>query len=192
MYMYMLLIYLLNLLQCTHCSGCDCYAYVYDGANYGGRSLLLRHQNANFLEDWFDNRVESAIIVGPCYWIFYQNFFTGRTSVMRPGNYPTAAYWGGPGNDISSARALPPPGTVAIALFQNSHFQGRMLVLYNSIRYLHYHDFEDHVSSIIVTGGSWNIYDQRQYTGAYSRLGRGDYPDVPHFGHDKISSIRKN
>ena len=175
------------------CRGCECQAVVYDRANYGGRSLLIRQQNADLNLDFFDNRVESIKIYGTCDFILYEHpRFEGRSYVLRPGNYYSSHAWGDSGNSISSARALPPRGTTAISLFQHPNFRGRMAVLYNSDRFLRYIDFDDHLSSAIVTGGTWSVYDHPYYTGASVRLTTGHYPNgIFRLGHDIVSSVRR-
>ena len=92
-------------------SGCGCSLLAYDHANYGGRSLLIKQQNANFGNDYFNDRLESAIIQGNCQWLLYRDhLFLGNSHLLSPGYYPSAVSWGGVGNHITSARALPPRG----------------------------------------------------------------------------------
>ena len=92
-------------------SGCGCNLLAYDHSNYYGRSLLVKQQNANFGNDYFNDRVESAIIQGNCQWLLYRDhLFLGRSHLLNPGYYPSAVNWGGSGNHITSARALPPAG----------------------------------------------------------------------------------
>ena len=114
---------------------------------------------------------------------------------MNPGNYASPASWGGPANQISSARALPPPGTTAIALFQDSDFRGRMLVLSGSSSSLPFVDFNDKLTSVIVTGGTWRLYEHTNYQGSSVDLGTGQYSSSsalnPAGGNDIISSVRK-
>lgn len=183
----------MNLQLCIY-SGCGCDAIVYDGTNYGGRSLLLRQQNAKIANDNFNDRTESAKIFGTCSWIFYKHSdFKGESYILTPGNYPSPSSWGGQANSITSARALPPAGTKAIILFQNSDFEGRMLVLYRSQSSLPFLNFNDKTSSIIITGGSWTVYNHSDFKGSLKTLGPGHYPTSgPLGGNDKISSVRSN
>ena len=155
---------------------------MYDHANFGGRSLLILQQSADFANDWFNNRVESAIISGSCSWILYNGvnfnrdtYATGRSYILQPGRYNTPISWGGPGNHISSARALPPDGTRAIALFQHADFEGRMTVLYRSANHFPSLEFDDEVGSAIITGGTWRLYEHSNYRGGYTQLGAGHY-----------------
>ena len=179
-------------------SSCDCRLTVYDHINFGGRSLLILQQNALFINDWFNDRVESAVITGSCVWIFYedknfnrQTYTTGNTHILQPGRYNTPISWGGPGNHISSARVLPPDGTIAIALFQHADFEGRMMVLYESDNHFKALDFNDEVHSVIITGGTWKLYEHSNYQGEHTQLSAGHYPNLQTFtiGNDEISSV---
>ena len=178
-------------------SACDCRLTVYDHENYGGRSLLILQQNADFRNDWFNDRVESAVISGSCSWIFYghknfnEEWQTGISYFLRPGRYNSAISWGGPGNHITSARALPPDGTIAIVLFAHGDFDGRMTVLYGSSSHLPSLEFGDAVSSVIVIGGTWRVYERSYYQGTYTQLGTGHYRRMSSYsvGNDRISSV---
>ena len=109
-------------------SVCGCDLIAYDNSNFGGRSLLIRQQNAHFSNDYFNDRMDSAIVQGRCQWLLYQHSnFRGRRYIVDPGRYPSPANWGGSANYISSARALPPRGIVCtlatvLMTFQHEHF----------------------------------------------------------------------
>ena len=168
---------------------CGCDVYAYDGPNYSGRQLLIRQQNARFNNDFFNDRVESLKIHGKCTYLFYENDnFLGNVFIKTPGYYASLANFG---NSISSARALPPQGTNAILLFEHINYAGRMVALYSSQQDLPFLDYNDHISSVIVTGGSWTLYDHSNYHGSYQTIGVGYYPQPP-VGNDRISSIRNN
>lgn len=113
--------------------------------------------------------------------------------LLTAGYYSSAPRWGGSGNQISSARALPPDNTVAICLFQHANYQGRMLVLYGSNSHLPSLNFGDAISSIIITGGTWTLFEHSNYRGRSSRLVQGEYPDLHsfHIGGDSVSSVRR-
>ena len=167
---------------------------LYDHGNYDGRQLLIKQQNADFGNDYYHDRAESAQVEGYCRWLLYEHaLFVGHAHLISAHDYPSSVGWGGSGNRISSARALPPPGTEAVALFQHGHFTGRMLVLYASDPNLPLIDFNDQVSSFIITGGSWTFYEHTDYGGSYCTFEVGDYTGPPHcIGHDVVSSVRKN
>lgn len=174
-------------------SACECNADVFDSGNYGGRVLRISQQNAHFTNDFFNDRVESIHSHGNCKWLFHEHKnFLGSTHLLRAGYYASAPSWGGPGNQISSARALPPDGTTAIVLFQHDIYRGRMLVLYGSEPNFPFVNFGDHVSSVIVTGGTWTLYEHSNYQGRSSRLGPGEYSNIHSsgVGGDSVSSVR--
>ena len=83
--------------------------------------------------DHFQDIASSAKVDGNCRWILYEHgVFGGRSYIVDPGSYLSAQLWGGPGNQLSSLRVLPPRRTSAIVLFEHSNFNGRMLVFYHS------------------------------------------------------------
>ena len=160
---------------------------------------MILQQNADFSNDRFNNRVESAVISGSCTWILYDGvhfnratYSTGRSHNVRQGRHNTAISWGGPGNRISSARALPPDGTIAIALFEHADFEGRMTVLYRSTNNFRALDFDDQVGSVIVTEGFWTLYQYSNYRGKSTWLRYGHYRDISGFriGGNQLSSVQ--
>ena len=154
---------------------------------------MLSQQNAYFGNDFFNDRVESINLKGKCKWLFYQHGnFLGSSHLLRAGYYASAPRWGGRGNQISSARALPPDGTRAICLFQHGNYQGRMLVLYGSHSNLPAVDFNDHISSVLITGGKWRLYEHTHFIGRSVSLGPGEYPSIHglRIGGDTVSSLK--
>ena len=95
---------------------------------------------------------------------------------------------------ISSARALPPEHTTSILLFDHINYQGRMLALYTSSNHLPSLDFSDHISSVIVTGGHWTLFQHTNFTGISQGFGVGEYSNI-HLevvGGDSVSSVRRD
>ena len=179
---------------------CGCNLRAYDKTFYRGRMLLLKQQNANFLNDYYNDRVESVKVLGRCQWILYQHInFLGTSYILKPGRYPYPKRWGGVRNQISSARALPPKGKVAIVLFQHSYYRGRMLTLYTSNRNFLKLNFNDKMSSFIITGGRWTLYKHINYRGVRMTRGPGKYPTRKSWsrfwistpGNDQVSSVKR-
>ena len=175
----------------------SCSMRGYDNRNYRGRSIYIQQQNSDFRNNYFNDKLESLRLYGSCQWLLYQHInFEGQSYIVNgPGGYPSPHNWGGTGNRISSARALPPKGTKAIALFQHSTYRGRMLVLYGSNSNLPHLNFNDQVSSFIVIGGSWTLFEHINYQGRHATFGPGQY-SIHSLrgvgGNDKVSSVRKN
>ena len=70
-----------------------------------------------------------------------------------------------------------------------------MLVLTGSSKSLPSLAFNDKLSSFIITGGRWTLYEHVSYKGRSVTYGTGQYT-IPSLkgagGNDKISSIKKN
>lgn len=165
----------------------------YDDENFGGRSLLVEQQNAAFANDDFNERIESVKVRGSCDWLLHRDSnFQDDTYHLVPGDYGSPGDWGGNPNQISSARALPPEGTEAIALFGKSGFKRRMVVLYASTGDLSNINFNERVSSFIITGGRWALYKKTNYRDHKGTFGKGLYSTLPKgVGNDIVTSVRK-
>ncbi len=174
----------------VHVSGfiCRCRAELYQHSNFGGTKKTLQGRISCLTSIGFNDVVSSAKIIGTCDWIFYTDCSYGKDpAILRPGNYGWVAYWG-QGNDIlSSIRPVPPSGTVAIVLYEHYNNEGRELVLYVSV--LSLPNFNDIVSSVAVTGGSWRLYQHNGFKGSGVTVGVG-YTQGPG-GNDYISSVQK-
>ena len=85
---------------------------------------------------------------------------TGYTSVIGTGSYPefSTSTFGIPENSLSAVRCLPEEGTQAIALFEDGHYVGQMQVIYSSNSNLALTNFDNRVSSFIITGGTWEFF----------------------------------
>ena len=67
-------------------------------------------------------------------------------------------FCGLPDNTLSAVRCLPAEGTPAIALFIHYYYFGRTQVLYSSSPNLELTNFDNTVSSLVITGGVWELY----------------------------------
>ena len=95
---------------------------------------------------------------------------------------------GGSGDHLSSAGVLPSRGSKAIVLFEHDHYNGRMLTLYGSLN--EFTLFNDRVSSIIVIGGTWKIYEHRVYRGRSQTLNSSEYLTGFDIGDNGLSSVQ--
>ena len=162
---------------------------LYDNRNYGGISLLIIEQNADFGWDWYHDRADSAKVEGPCTWIaYYDQGYLGQHMIIDKDFTDLGSHK----NQFSAARVLPPPGTVAIAIFEHSNYNGRMVVLYDSIPNLSSVNFQDSMSSFIVIAGTWTLYEHPNYYGRSATYGPGTKSSGPgSLGHDTLSSVKK-
>ena len=91
--------------------------------------------------------------------------FQGDLSFLLAGSYPIWHTWAQANDVLTSVRCLPPDGTTAIVLFGGSDFRGEMHVLFGSRSDLSILNFDDATSSIIITGGTWKLYESANYRG---------------------------
>ena len=135
---------------------------------------------------------------GMCQWLLYEHInFEGLSYIMSQDSYSTPSNWNGTLNRISSARVLPPQGTKAIVMFEHINYRGRMVVLYKSNSDLSALDFNDQLSSFIITGGEWTIYEHINFQGESATSGPVKYRYTSTGGalgkagvNDFISSIK--
>ena len=162
---------------------------VYKHTSYGGRSLLISQQNADFRNDFFNDIVSSMKITGTCNWLVYTDVnFEGTSFLLTPGDYPSYTSW--VNDKLSSARVLPPAGTTAIMLFEHHDFLGRMLTLYSSESDLRNRNFNDVLGSFIITGGTWTLYQHINYGGSSASFSTSAYKLLPSsLTNDDISSV---
>ena len=122
-------------------------------------------------------------------------FYSGYTSVIGPGNYPqfSTSTFGIPENSLPAVRCLPEEGTQALVLFEDGHYVGQMQVIYSSNPNFAFTNFDNAVSSFIITGGTWEFYSGANYTGSMVTHGQGRYP-TPFFlgpiANDDLMSVR--
>ena len=176
---------------------------LYDGA-IGSSQLVLTASDSSLVDNRWDNRASSAVVSGGCQWILYDvASFVDRSSssspvspsVIGPGSYPfsTIPTFGLRNNVLSAVRCLPAKGTPAIALFRHHLYFGDMQVIYSSSPHLAFTNFDNTVSSFIITGGVWELYSGANYTGSMVTHGQGLYP-APFFlrpiVNDALTSVR--
>ena len=168
----------------------------------GSSQLQLTTDDSSLADNGWNNKASSAVVSGGCQWILYDgaNYAENTSSpvspsVIGPGSYPWN-YWttfGLPDNVLSSVRCLPAEGTPAIALFLHHHYFGEMQVFNSSNSHLALTNFDNTVSSFIITGGVWELYSGANYTGSMVTHGQGLYP-TPFFLrpilNDHLTSVR--
>ena len=168
---------------------------LYDGDIGSSPSLELTTTDSSLADDW-DDRASSAVVSGGCQWILYGTAgFSGSSSVIGPGSYPfiNIPTFGLPNNELSAVRCLPAEGTPTIVLFERRLYFGDMQVINSSNPNLALTNFDDTVSSLVITGGVWELYSGTNYTGSMVTLEQGLYP-TPFFltpiGNNDLTSVR--
>jgi len=173
---------------------CDCAVKLYSEPNFQGRSIDVIHtQNARLANEGFAAQAASAQLVGTCSWLFYDSEnFQGNAYLLYPGDYYSNLAWGAQGKSLSSLRSLPPEGTVAIALFDEFNFKGRMVVVHASVNNLQtVYNFNDKTNSVVVVNGTWKLCENSNYQGASIKVPpRYHYPNgIGTLTYNRVSSI---
>ena len=171
---------------------------LYDSGDLSGQPLVQITNDSVSNSSWND-MVSSIQLNGGCQWILYQHSFEssgypGDSSVVGPGpeTYLNATC-GIPDNSLTSVRCLPASGTVAILLFEHYKYYGRELELRSSNANPTSDNFDDLTSSIIITGGTWQLYSESDYQGESVTVGEGFY-NISYLSdtisNDALSSVR--
>ena len=185
---------------------CSFLAYstltLYDDDLGSPRSLTLTTSDSSLADNGWDNIATTAIVSGGCQWILYDtaDFEENVSSIIRPpvispGSYPFSSIptFGLPNDVLSAVRCLPAEGTPAIVLFSDHFYFDQMQVIYSSNPNLALTNFDNMVSSFIITGGTWELYSEANYYGSRVTLGQGHYPTayfLRPIANDDLTSIR--
>ena len=157
---------------------------LYDRDIGSSPSLQLTTDDSFLADDDWDNRTSSVVVSGECQWILYDlaDFEENNNipSVIGPGNYPfnssnNETTFGLPDNALSAVRCLPAEGTPAVTLFEHHQYFGEMQVINSSNQCLALTNFDNAVSSFIITGGTWELYSKANYTGSNVTRGKDLY-----------------
>ena len=169
---------------------------LYDGDIGSSPSFELTTSASSLDDIGWNNRASSAVVTGGCQWILYGAAgFSGSTSVIGPGSYPefSTSTFGIPENSLSAVRCLPARDSPALVIFEHGHYVGQMQVIDSSNPNLGLTNFDNAVSSFIITGSRWELYSGVNYTGSMVTLGQGLYP-TPFFlrpiANDDLTSVR--
>lgn len=83
---------------------------------------------------------------------------------------------------------------MSIILFKHAHFQGKTLLLNESVStFSPEYGFDEKVSSIRVTSGTWRLYQHSNYSGRYLEVIPGSYNmDIftNSIGNDVVTSVQ--
>jgi len=173
---------------------------LYQHSNRRGARLVLTNDDSTLTNNGFWNDQTSSLrVTGPCQWILYlHSNYLGSSSVVGPGTRDYEFGYGSngfrlPNDAITSVRCLPAVNTENLVLFQHYYYGGRKLVLSTSNPDLRNGGFNEDASSLVITGGTWELHSAINYLGSYIRLGKGLYStptSLSPIANDDLSSIR--
>lgn len=139
------------------------------------------------VDEIVDNSSESAMVIDTreSAWLIYSEpHFQGECDVVESTANLVATR-----ERVRSFRPIP-RNTPCIALFEYSGYRGRMRVVTGPTTSLG--EFNDRVTSVIVTSFIWDLFEHNDYGGKSVRLRPGRYrdPAAVGLGNDTLSSLR--
>ena len=160
--------------------------------DFRGGSITANGPVPDFNQSGLNNRASSVVVSNGSWEVCDGPGFSGRCVVLRPGQYPSLNEMG-LNNRISSARPVaavtPRPGLGQVTLYEHSNFRGRSVTLDRRAERLE--GFRNAASSAVITGGSWEFCDRREFGGRCVVLSPGRYPSLGSMGmNDNVSSLR--
>lgn len=174
----------------------------YEQGNFQGRSFTTERQINNFERFGFNDRASSVEVIGNRWEVCEDIRFRGRCVVLRPGKYPSLAAMGL--NDrVSSVKAInrnariddrryaPLPVAAQVTFYQQENFGGQSFTTDQGILNFQSQNFNDRASSVLVTGGQWEVCEDARFGGRCAILREGRYPSLAAVGlNNRISSTR--
>jgi uncharacterized protein YcfJ len=175
----------------------------YEQGNFQGRSFTTERQVNNFERFGFNDRASSVEVIGNRWEVCEDVRFRGRCMVLRPGKYPSLAAMGL--NDrVSSVKAVNrnariddgryaalPAVAAQVTFYQQENFGGQSFTTEQGVQNFQTQNFNDRASSVLVTGGQWEVCEDARFGGRCAILREGRYPSLAAVGlNDRISSTR--
>lgn len=187
------------LAACLALAGAHAAAQVtlFEHDDFGGRSVQLRGEAADFAGFGFNDRASSLLVQGGMWEVCQDRAFRGTCVVLRPGRYrslseinlndrvssarPMRGGWQG-GHDRHEPR---------IVFFEHDDFRGARQRSESDRADLASSGFNDRASSIDVVAGDWQVCEHAGFQGRCAVLRPGRYPTLSPYGlNDVVSSAR--
>ncbi|TAG75411.1 MAG: hypothetical protein EAZ24_10225 [Burkholderiales bacterium] len=155
--------------------------------NFRGRCQALPPGNYPDLGSQLDNKIVSARSLSPA-----QN----SAPPARPPAEPVTAAPGpvvtGPIGSYGNSSYQPQPyDRTRVEVFTDPNFTGQAVTLDGDIANLRNTGFNDRIQSMRVFGGTWEMCENRDFSGVCMTFGPGDYRRLPPQLDRAISSIRQ-
>ena len=178
----------------------------YEQGNFQGRSFTTERQINNLERFGFNDRASSVEVTGNRWEVCEDVRFRGRCAVLRPGKYPSLASMG-LSDSVSSVKPVnrdarvderryaPAPAAAQITFYQQENFGGASFTTEQGVQNFQNQNqnrnFNDRVSSVLVTSGQWEVCEDARFSGRCAILRAGRYPSLAATGlNDRISSAR--
>jgi uncharacterized protein YcfJ len=186
---------------------------LYEREDFRGQAFTAQGTVENLERQGLGDRAASVVVQGNRWerWeVCEDRGFRGRCVLLRPGQYASLAAMG-LNNRIASVRvaerdsrdgdrvdppvpqqALPAPRVSHIDLYTDEAFQGRAFTTNDAVADFGRLGFNDRASSVVVTGGRWEVCRDVGFHSPCIVLSPGQYPSLAALGfNDRISSVRE-
>lgn len=163
----------------------------FQGNSFSAHDYVVRMSavDANF--SWQD-RISSCVITDDAWIVYKDSEYRGGSAYLPPGRYPDGDAMRIGGDVMSSARRVPHYADPDpwILLFRDANYNGTVRVVGEDLPSMN--DWNDSVTSIIVTRGTWLLFADANYKGTQWILGPGQYSNSNAAGirNDTVSSLR--
>lgn len=177
---------------------------LYEGRNFGGRSVKLSSDTRNFSGVGFNDRAASVVVTSGSWELCSDAGYSGNCRTYGPGRYVDLGR--GMAGMVSSARvagiggsapavinggwAAPDQRESRVFLYDDDNLRGRSMAVSRPEIDLERAGFNDRTASMIVEGGSWLFCSDAQFRGTCKVLAPGEYRGMEPALHRSISSLR--
>ena len=174
----------------------------FESEDFAGRTFTSTQPVANFKQFGFNDSASSVSVAKSRWEVCDDAQYRGHCVVLRPGHYSSLAAMG-LNNRVSSVRPVakaahvddkryaPPPVAAQATFYQRPGFEGPSFVTQQPIADLERFGFNDHASSVIVTGERWEVCSGARFEGRCAVLKPGRYSSLAAMGlNNRVSSVR--
>lgn len=186
--------------------GQDASVTLYEGSNFGGRSVGVNVDIPNLGGTDFNDRARSMFVQGGTWELCRDDGYRGGCQTFGPGRHPDLGFLsggvssirqvgGGPGGGGGGWAGDWPNGWGAqgrVILYEQRNFGGRRVVVTNEfIPNFSGLGFNDRASSLRIERGYWMFCSDAGFQGTCRTFGPGDHPSLPGGLNNSISSGRR-
>jgi uncharacterized protein YcfJ len=178
----------------------------YQNENYQGGTFTTDKSVENFRRFGFNDKAASVVVAGQTWEVCDNVRFSGRCTVLRPGQYPSLAAMGLSGR-VTSVRdigryeridesryapvAAAVPTGAQVVFYEGENFQGRSFTAQSQVEDFTRYGFSDRASSVVVLGDQWEACENVRFSGRCVVLRPGRYASLASMGiNDRVSSVR--
>ena len=138
----------------------------YEREGFRGTSFVAERAVDDFQRQRFNDRASSVVVTDGAWEICEDAQFNGRCAVLQPGRYGSLTSVGL--NDrVSSVRRAQraPDAAPAITFYDQADFRGATYTAEQNMPNFVRGGFNDRASSIVVTGGAWEVCSDPRFSG---------------------------